>query len=79
VNTLEGTAIDAREVERLEIHRIKCGAPQAEVPLVWLESVSGAFIHGCDVADAGPKYEWLHQEQCKDVTLSDNHVPTRPR
>jgi hypothetical protein len=76
VNTLETPAVDAREVQRLEIYRLRCRHPQKKVPLVWLEDVTGALVHGCDVGDAAAG--WLHQEQCKDVVLADDR-PIRPR
>jgi hypothetical protein len=75
VGTLETPAVDAREVQRLEIHRLRCSRPRRDTPLIWLENVASAFVHGCDVADPGPGYSWLRQEQSKDVVLSDNRFP----
>jgi hypothetical protein len=77
INGVETPAVDAREVERLEIHRLRCAHPQTKAPLIWLESVSRAFIHGCNVADPGGAYEWMRQAQCKEITLGANNVPTR--
>jgi hypothetical protein len=76
VNTLEAPAVDARDVERLEIHRVRCGRPTSAVPFVWLENVAGGFVYGCDVGEAGPAFEWLHQEQTRDVAIAANKVPT---
>jgi polygalacturonase len=78
VVTMEGPALDAREVQRLEVHRLRYGKPQLESPVVWLGSVTGAFIHGCHVPDPGGGFQWLRQEQCKAVVLGDNHTPGRP-
>ena len=75
VPTLEGPAVDAREVQRLEIHRLRCSHPRRDVPLVWMENVADAFVHGCDVGDPGPGYSWLRQEQSRNVVLSDNRIP----
>jgi polygalacturonase len=75
VDTLETPAVDAREVQRLEIHRLRCSRPRRDIPLIWLENVSSAFVHGCNVGDPGPGYGWLRQEQSKDVVLSDNRFP----
>jgi nitrous oxidase accessory protein NosD len=75
VDTLETPAVDAREVQRLEIHRLRCSRPRRDTPLIWLENVSSASVHGCDVGDAGPGYNWLRQDQSKEVVLSDNRFP----
>jgi polygalacturonase len=75
MGTLETPAVDAREAERLEIYRLKVARPQPAVPAVWLETVTGAFIHGCDVVDAGPGFAWMRQDQSSGVTLAANHAP----
>jgi polygalacturonase len=62
---LETPAVDAREVERLEVHRLH--APRSpEAPVVWLENVNGAFVHGCDGVGEG----WLRQEESRGVTVA---------
>jgi len=78
LNVVESAAIDAREVERLEVHRLSCPRPRPETPVVWLENVAGAFVHGCSVGHVGASYEWLHQDQCRSVTLAGNDVPPSP-
>jgi polygalacturonase len=70
---LESPAVDGRELERLEIHRLRCARPPADAPLVWLENVAGAFIHGCEAAGPG----WLEQQQCRDIALAGNDGPRR--
>jgi polygalacturonase len=75
VNTLDTPAVDAREVQRLEIHRLRCSRPKRDVPLVWMDNVSDAFVHGCDVGNPGPGYSWVRQEQSTNVLLSDNRTP----
>jgi polygalacturonase len=72
---LEGPAVDAREVERLELHRLRCPQPHPGVPAVWLEAVSGAFVHGCDVGDPGGGAPWLHEQQTERLVLAGNRTP----
>jgi polygalacturonase len=79
VNTLAAPAIDAREVQRLEVDRLRCGRPQQDVPLIFLENVADAFVHGCHVGDPGPGFTWLRQEACKEVVLADNRIPQQQR
>jgi polygalacturonase len=80
VGALEGPAVDAREVEALEIHRLRAPRPAPDTPVVWLENTSAAFIHGCDVVPPPgiPAYQWLRQEQSRRVTLASNSVPAPP-
>jgi hypothetical protein len=73
--SLDGPAVDARDVERLEVHQLRCPRPSGEAPAVWLDNVAGAFLHGCNVAAGGHPFEWLRQEQCRGVTLYGNNVP----
>jgi polygalacturonase len=78
VGTLQAPAVDARDVERLEVHRLRASHPCADAPAIWLENVAGAFLHGCDIGSAGPRYRWLREEQSKGVTLAANRVPPLP-
>jgi polygalacturonase len=75
IDSLESAAIDAREVQRLEIHRLSCAQPHPATPAIWMENVSRSFIHGCSVGATPPGYTWLQQEQCTAVTLAANDVP----
>ena len=75
VGTLETPAVDARDVERLEIHRLRCATPAAAAPAIWLENVADAFIHGCYIGEGGPGFAWLRQQQSRAVTVTDNRVP----
>jgi polygalacturonase len=75
--TLESAAVDAREVQGLEVHRLRSQRPYAGAPAIWLENVSDALIHGCHVADPGPPYQWIRQEQSHAVALVGNHAPVR--
>jgi polygalacturonase len=76
--SLETPVVDARDVEHLEVHRIQCARPTPDIPLLWLENVTGAFIHGCDVAPAGNAFSWLRQEHSQGVVLASNNVPPPP-
>jgi polygalacturonase len=77
VGTLASCAIDAREVERLEVHRLRAARPCADAPAIWLENVGGALIHACDIGDPGPGYQWLSQQDSRDVVVTGNRVPSR--
>jgi polygalacturonase len=77
VDALDWPAVDAREVERLEVHRLRCPRPPADAPLVWLENVSQAYLHGCAVGSSPG--EWLQQEQSRQITVAENHLPPRSR
>jgi hypothetical protein len=78
VGTLDTPVVDARDVERLELHRLRCATPSTAVPTVWLENVADAFVHGCYVGPGAPGFEWLRQQQSRAVTLTDNSVPAKP-
>jgi polygalacturonase len=75
VGALESAAVDAREVEHLEVHRLRSPHPYRQAPAIWLENVTGAFIHGCNIGEGGPGYQWLRQEQSRDITVMSNRIP----
>jgi hypothetical protein len=77
VGSMETPAVDARDVERLEVHRLRCPTPSPAAPAVWLENVADAFVHGCYVGSGAPGYEWLRQQQSHTVTLADNSAPVK--
>jgi hypothetical protein len=72
----EGPAVAARDVERLEIHRLTA-EPAARSPVIELQNVDGAFIHGCDVAQRGPdaRFVQLHGQRNRGIRLSGNNEP----
>lgn len=74
IESLEMPAVDAREVERLEVHRLKCTQPPTQAPLIFMENVASALIHGCNVGDGTRSFEWLKQQACRDVTVTSNHI-----
>jgi glycosyl hydrolase family 28 len=69
---LETPAVDAREIEHLEIHRLRCARPPADAPLVFLEEVGRAFIHGCYAGKSTAR--WVEHERCRQVHLDANSV-----
>jgi hypothetical protein len=71
---LETAAVDVRDGQRVEIHRLRCARPQRSTPVVWIDNVAGAFLHGCDVPPADPGIAWLHQEHSQAVVLTANNV-----
>jgi hypothetical protein len=75
VGTPESTVVDAREIERLEVHRVSAPRPRDGAPMVWLDNVTSAFIHGCSVGEAQAGYEWVRHQQSQGVTLAANHAP----
>jgi polygalacturonase len=70
---LDTPAVDAREVEHVEVHRLRCPRPPADTPLVFLEEVGRAFVHGC-YAGKSTRSRWLEQERCREVTVEANAV-----
>ena len=75
VGDLDTAALDARDVEHLEVHRLRCLVPPAGSPPIWLENVEDAFIHGCSIGDDRRASTWVHQSQCRSVTIAGNHAP----
>ena len=78
VDSLETPAVDVRDSERVEIHRLRFARPTEGTPAIWLENVAGAFVHACDVGAAGPGFEWCRQEQSRAVSFGANNVPAPP-
>jgi polygalacturonase len=68
----EGLAVTAQDVERLEIHRLSV-ASGGHRSVVQLENVDGAFIHGCDLAVAGPQYLRQLGDSCRGVVTAGNN------
>jgi polygalacturonase len=78
VDSLETPVLDARDSQRLEIHRLKCARPAADGPAIWLENVAGAFLHGCDIGSAGAGFAWCRQEESRGIAFGANNVPPLP-
>jgi polygalacturonase len=76
ISPSEGAAVAARDVQRLEVHRLKCSRPSGKAPLVQLENVAGAFVHGCDVAPTATRFVELKGDRNRGVTLAANNAPS---
>jgi polygalacturonase len=76
LNPVESPAVSARDVERLEIHRLRCARPNARAPLVQLENVAGAFIHGCDANVGNDRDAFVRQKGDKNraVVVANNNI-----
>jgi hypothetical protein len=61
------------------VHRVQYARPAPEIPVLWLEDVNGAFVHGCDVGDPGRGLDWLRHDRSQNLVLAANNVPGPPR
>jgi polygalacturonase len=52
MNAIVHPAVAARDVQGMEIHRLRAARGRAAPPLVELEHVEGALIHGCAARDS---------------------------
>jgi polygalacturonase len=75
IEALGEHAVAARDVERLEVHRLSCPQESTRAPLVHLENVRGAFVHGCDVAVGGSRFVRLQGERNHRVNITGNNHP----
>jgi hypothetical protein len=77
----DAPAVAARDVEGLEVHRLECRRSPAGPPLVELENVSDAFVHGCRVARSGTGFVHLRGSANRNIELMANKttvaLPTR--
>jgi polygalacturonase len=74
LHDLQQPAVAARDVERLEIFRLRCPLTVARAPLIHLDNVSGALIHGCDVAQEAARFVALRGLANHGVTVQGNRV-----
>jgi hypothetical protein len=65
--------VKARDVQTLEIHRLKCLEPSPHHPVIELTNVTRALVHGCQVDPAAPSF--LAADHCGEVTMVANEVP----
>jgi hypothetical protein len=70
-------AVLAREVSRLEVHRLSCPRQDGRSPLIQLEHVSRAFVHGCDVDVSGTSFVRLEGDRNSGVTITANNTAER--
>jgi polygalacturonase len=78
VNPSDGPAINARDVEGLEIHRLRCTGAPKDGPLVRLDHVAGAFIHGCDVTATAERFVEQQGTGNREVALAGNNLRAAP-
>jgi polygalacturonase len=74
LNPAEAPAVAARDIERLEVHRLKSSRPLAKLPLLRLENVAGAAIRDCDVVDGGGGFVKQEGAANRGVVLAGNNV-----
>jgi hypothetical protein len=74
VNPTEGSAVTAKQVERLDIQGLRCARGNPRIPLVTMAEVRGAFVHGCHVSQVGLKLLHLEGVHNQDVTALGNKV-----
>jgi hypothetical protein len=70
-------AVLAREVSRLEVHRLSCPRQDGHSPLILLEHVSRAFVHGCDVDVSEASFVRLEGDRNSGVTIAANNTAGR--
>jgi polygalacturonase len=74
---LEQPAVSAHDVERLEVHRLSVSGRPPANGLIALENVTGAFIHGCDIADPSPTALRERGHNTNIQLLGNNGLPDR--
>jgi polygalacturonase len=71
VDPREGAAVAARDVEGLEVYRLKSRRPATRTPLVQLDAVAGALVHGCQVPRTGGAFVQQQGTRNRDVDVVD--------
>jgi polygalacturonase len=74
LGALEQPAVAARDVDRLEIHRLRCARPLRGEALVKLDNVGDALVHGCDVRGEGRSFVSLHGSANRRVIVAGNRT-----
>ena len=75
MNPVDGPAVAAREVERLNIEGLVCSRPGKRAPIVRLESAAGVFVHGCDIGAGAPEFVRAEGNRNRDITVTANKLP----
>jgi hypothetical protein len=70
---LETPAVDAHQVELLEVHRLRCAQP-GPAPIIRLDGVAGAFVHGCDVPVGADRLVALQGTDNHGITVQSNRT-----
>jgi hypothetical protein len=74
VGKLQGPILDAHQVERLEVHRLRCAEPAPAVPVIRMDAVAGALVHGCDVPVPPDRFVALQGPDNHQVHLETNRL-----
>ncbi len=76
INTLKGPVLKAENVENLELDGVKTLVPHGDTPVVQLQNVGSAFVHGANPVPGTVKYLDLAGSRCRDIVLSGNNFRT---
>jgi len=74
VNTNKGPAFDIRNCKNIELKGIKTTKPLANEPVVRMENVQDAFIHGCRVLPGTGSFLELKGKTTKGIVLIGNQL-----
>ncbi len=74
VNTNKGPAFDIRNCKNIELNGIKTTKPLADEPVVRMENVQDAFIHGCRAFPGTESFLELKGKITKGILLIGNHL-----
>jgi polygalacturonase len=68
----QSPAVAARDIQGLHIHRLRSLPRESATPVIHLDNVDGAFIHGCSSPRTGTDFVRLHGARNRAVVLEDN-------
>jgi hypothetical protein len=71
--TTAGPLVSAKDVMRLELHRLRCAQPSPKDPVVRLTNVAGALIHGAQIGPGAPRF--LAAERSRAVLVTASQLP----
>ena len=74
VDTNKGPAFDIRNCKDIELNGIKTTKPLADEPVVRMENVQDAFIHGCRAFPGTGSFLELKGKTTKDILLIGNQL-----
>jgi polygalacturonase len=70
-----GPAIEARKVTNLEVLRLAVEKPKANTPVLLLDHVSQALVHGCQVGAGPDVFVRCAGEADQGITVEGNRLP----
>jgi polygalacturonase len=74
INTSKGPAFEFRNCKNLELNGIKTTNPRADDPVVRMENVQDAFIHGCRALPGTGSFLELKGKTTKGILLVGNQL-----